>query len=68
MRSRVGQVVEECRSMIRSMNNIKLYFVKRSANMSAHELARVSHMYPDRSFDWRSVPINVRQCMMIDLE
>ncbi|XP_074327050.1 uncharacterized protein LOC141664988 [Apium graveolens] len=28
MRSRVGQVVEECRNLVRDVNNVKLYFVK----------------------------------------
>ncbi|KAL8097413.1 hypothetical protein AgCh_030516 [Apium graveolens] len=32
--------------------------VVRPSNMAAYELAHVSHMYPDREFDWRSVPIN----------
>ena len=67
MRSRVGQVIEECRKLVSDINNLKLQFVKRSANMSAHELARGSHMYPDRIFDWISVPINVKKCIQNDL-
>ena len=63
MRSRIGQVVQECREIIKEANNLKLYFIKRSANMLAHELAHVSHMYPDRSFDGSSVPVNVRDCI-----
>lgn len=41
------------------LNNVELYFIKRSANMAANELARASHIYPDRSFDRWSVPIKV---------
>lgn len=67
LRSRVGKIVDECREMISSGNNVKLYFIKRSANMSAHELARVSHMYPDRLFDWRSVLVSIRACILNDL-
>lgn len=67
LRSRVGKIVDECREMIYSGNNVKLYFIKQSANMSAHELARVSHMYPDRMFDWRSVPVSIRTCILNDL-
>ena len=63
MRSRLGKVVEDCREFLRNYNNVKLYFIKRSANMSAHELAHVSHMYPDRTFDWRSVPARVKHCI-----
>ncbi|KAL8157353.1 hypothetical protein AgCh_002161 [Apium graveolens] len=68
MRSRIGQVVQDCREIIKEANNLKLYFIKRCANMLAHELAHVSHMYPDRSFDWSSVPVNVRNCIQYDLE
>ncbi|KAL8098057.1 hypothetical protein AgCh_030989 [Apium graveolens] len=47
MRSRFGQVIEDCRRLRSHFNNFELYFIKRSANMSAHELAQVSHIYPD---------------------
>ena len=66
IRSRLGQVIEDCRDLIRS-NNFRLYFVKRSANMSAHELAQVSHMYPDRNFNWHSIPASVKLCIQNDL-
>ncbi|KAL8119408.1 hypothetical protein AgCh_016796 [Apium graveolens] len=66
MRSRLGKVIEDCRELSR-FNNIRLSFIKRSANMPAHELAHVSHMYPDRIFDWRSVPIKVKDCISYDL-
>ncbi|KAL8116144.1 hypothetical protein AgCh_022590 [Apium graveolens] len=68
MRSRLGKVIEECRVLIQELNNVTLYFIRRSANMSAHELAHVSHMYPDRIFDWRSVPVNVKNCILHDLK
>lgn len=67
MRSRLGQVIEDCRDLIRLNNNFKLYFVKRSANMSAHELAQVSHMYPDRTFNSQSIPASVQLCIQNDL-
>lgn len=67
MRSRLGKVIVECRSLVRELNNVKLYFIKRSANMSAHELAKVSYIYSDREFVWRSVPANVKHCISNDL-
>ncbi|XP_074374335.1 uncharacterized protein LOC141714732 [Apium graveolens] len=67
MRSRLGQVVMECRELIYELNNVKLYFIKRSVNMSAHELAHVAHMYPNRIFDWGSVPIVVKNCILNEL-
>ncbi|KAL8094911.1 hypothetical protein AgCh_036428 [Apium graveolens] len=66
MRSRFGRVIEECRKMVEDSNNTKLYFIKRSANRSAHELARMSHMYPDRSFDRSSIPVMVNDCILLD--
>ncbi|KAL8101079.1 hypothetical protein AgCh_033092 [Apium graveolens] len=44
LRSRIGQVIEECRQLVRDFNNFKLYFVKRSANVLSHELARFGLM------------------------
>lgn len=67
MRSRLGKVIEECRSLIIDFNNVRLYFIRRSVNMSTHELAHVAHIYPDRVFDWRSVPINVKACILNEL-
>ena len=67
MRSVLGKIIQECRKLISESNNVELYFIKRSANMAAHELAQVSHMYPDRSFDWSSVPVRVKTCILNDL-
>lgn len=67
MRSHFGKVIVDCRDLIRELNNIKLYFIKRTANMPSHELAHVAHMYPDRFFDWRSVPIKVKIFILNEL-
>lgn len=67
MRSHFGMVIEECRRHIYSTNNISLYFIKRSANMVAHTLARASYNHPGRSFDRWSVPIEVKNCIELDL-
>lgn len=64
MRSRLGNIIEDCRDLVSQFNNIKLQFIKRSANMEAHALARVSHMYPDRIFD---CSVNVKECILHDL-
>lgn len=45
MRSTFGLVIEECRRMLKKLNNIELYFIKQYANRSAHELACLSHIY-----------------------
>ena len=45
MRSVLDKVIKECRRLLIESNNVELYFIKRSVNISAHELAHVSHMY-----------------------
>lgn len=42
-------------------------FVKRSANMATHCLARASYSFPDRVFNRRDVPIEVQNCLLSDL-
>lgn len=46
-----GQVVEECRCLLKELNKIDLFFIKRSANMAAQHLARGSFSFLDRVFD-----------------
>ena len=48
MRSHFGVIVEDCRRLLSQSNNINLYFIKRSANMVARNLARVACFYSDR--------------------
>lgn len=66
MCSPFGLVVEECRQFFQGSNNIHLYFIRRSANEVAHSLARASHLYPDRSFDRSSVPVELRNSLLAD--
>ncbi|XP_074377018.1 uncharacterized protein LOC141718535 [Apium graveolens] len=68
MRTRLGQIIQDCRELIKKAHNLKLYFIKRSANMPAHELAHVAHMYTDRIFDWSSLPVKIRDCIQFDME
>lgn len=42
MTSPFGVVVEDCRKLIRNSNKVNLSFVRRSANMAAHFLAKES--------------------------
>ncbi|XP_074363465.1 uncharacterized protein LOC141704019 [Apium graveolens] len=67
MVSPFGRVIEACRAMLRDLNTVSLFFIKRSANVAAHELARVSYSFPDRVFDWRFVPIRVFNALKADL-
>lgn len=67
MRSHFGLIIEECRRLLSQSNKVYLHFIKRSANMVAHQLARESCFYPGRSFDWNSIPMEVKHCIELDL-
>ncbi|KAL8124124.1 hypothetical protein AgCh_011939 [Apium graveolens] len=62
-----GQVIQDCRKMLEDLNTVSLFFVKQSANMAAHELARLSYFFPDRVFDRISIPIGVKNVLRSDL-
>lgn len=68
MLSPFGRVVMDCRNLIQRLFTISLCFIKRSANMSAHELARVSYSFSDWVFDRSSVPVGVNVSLKIDSE
>lgn len=68
MVSPFGKVIMDCRNLLKELNIIELFFIKRSANMAAHELARESYFYPDRVFDKRSVPSRVDYALTVDVQ
>lgn len=51
MPSRFGEVIMEYRKHYQKYNNLKLYFIKRYANMTAHTLSRASYYYHNRTFN-----------------
>ena len=57
----------ECRSLLDNQNTTSISFIKRSANMVAHELARAAYSFPDRLFDRSYVPIDVAKTLDNDL-
>lgn len=64
MRSHFGQLVEECRVLMERLNNISLFFVKRSANTVTHKLVRESYDYSGRVFDRRSIPTKFKNVLI----
>ncbi|KAL1804932.1 hypothetical protein ACET3Z_028000 [Daucus carota] len=67
MRSHLGAIVEECRSLMKQSHKLSLSFVKPSANVVAHSLARESYNYSGRIFDRSSVPVGIQNCIDLDL-
>lgn len=67
MSSPFGAVVEECRRLVGNSNKVTLSFVRRSANMAAHFLARESCSHPGRVISRSDVPIDLNYVLMNDL-
>lgn len=56
MVSYFGSIVEDCRSMLKELPDVKLLFIRRSANRVAHHVARASYYVDDRVI--RSVDVS----------
>ena len=54
-----GCIVAECLSLLQSLSDVSIVFVKRSANMVAHELARFSCCGAERSWTLEDLPSSV---------
>ncbi|KAL8122007.1 hypothetical protein AgCh_018659 [Apium graveolens] len=67
IKSYLRLVIEECRSLLLRLNKITLFFVKRSANMVAHQIARESYFLSGRIIDRSSVPTSIQNCIALDL-
>lgn len=67
MRSPFGLVVEDCCKLLKRLHKVSLFFVKRSANMVAHYLARESYVCSGRIFNRSFVPIEIQNCIAMDL-
>lgn len=67
MSSSFGMIVEECRSKLSYLNKVSLLFIRRSANMAAHCVAKASCSFPDRVFDRGNVPIELNNVLLDDL-
>lgn len=50
-----GSIVEDCRVMITDLRSYSVYFIRRSANIAAHTIAREAYSLSNRE-EWFSVP------------
>ncbi|KAM6546971.1 hypothetical protein CsatB_027707 [Cannabis sativa] len=67
MISMFGQIVKASKDMLKVSNNVFIYFVRRSANMVAHNFARASILYPDCSFSLESVPTDLLPSLVTEM-
>ncbi|KAM6557738.1 hypothetical protein CsatB_004757 [Cannabis sativa] len=66
--SQFGCVIQECKAMLASLNDVYFCFVKRSANRVAHEFARASLLYPDCMFSMENIPTELLPVLVTDFE
>uniref|UniRef100_A0A803Q693 RNase H type-1 domain-containing protein n=1 Tax=Cannabis sativa TaxID=3483 RepID=A0A803Q693_CANSA len=66
MYSAFGLIVQDCKSLLDSMNNVSLRFVKRSANRAAHVIARQSQLFADRMFTKDDIPSELKVVLLSD--
>ncbi|KAM6568954.1 hypothetical protein CsatB_016939 [Cannabis sativa] len=66
MPSQFGLLVEDCRSILLSLNNVVVSFVNRSANRAAHSLARESCFLSDCTYNELNAPSFLYDIVMAD--
>ncbi|XP_062076043.1 uncharacterized protein LOC133780188 [Humulus lupulus] len=67
MHSTFGFCIDECRTLISSLHDVSLCFVKRSANRVAHHLARASCLNAGCSYSSASASSNLIDVILLDL-
>ncbi|XP_060960159.1 uncharacterized protein LOC133030999 [Cannabis sativa] len=68
MISSFGQVILECKKLLSDLKTVSVLFVKRLANMVAHNCARASILYPGCIFDMESVPFDLLPSLVADFD
>ena len=66
MDSYFGGLITECKGLWKDVKNIKILFVKRSANSVAHTLARALCLVADRSFRGGDFPPAILDVILKD--
>ena len=61
-----GRIIAECINICNSLPDVSVVFVKRSANMAAHELARFSCLVADRCWTGGDLPSCVSDVIFCD--
>ncbi|KAM6583826.1 hypothetical protein CsatB_010828 [Cannabis sativa] len=67
MISLFGSVIQDCKTMLASLNNVVISFVKRSVNVVAHSFARAARLYPDCTCSLETVPTELLPCLVADV-
>ena len=65
--SQFGDIISECRHLLTSLQNVSLRFVKRSANLATHAIARAYCSSDDRVFFSGDFPPYISDVLLHDL-
>uniref|UniRef100_A0A803P1R5 RNase H type-1 domain-containing protein n=1 Tax=Cannabis sativa TaxID=3483 RepID=A0A803P1R5_CANSA len=68
MISLFGQVILNCKKLLSDLKTVSVLFVKRSANMVAHNCARASIFYLGCIFDMESVPFDLLPSLVANFD
>ncbi|KAM6558077.1 hypothetical protein CsatA_027316 [Cannabis sativa] len=68
MVSLFGQIINECKQLMLELGQVSVYFIKRSANVVAHNFARASHLYSGCIFGLEDVPTNLLPCLVTEFD
>uniref|UniRef100_A0A803Q518 RNase H type-1 domain-containing protein n=1 Tax=Cannabis sativa TaxID=3483 RepID=A0A803Q518_CANSA len=63
-----GEIISDCKVLLTQVSNVSFNFVKRSANVVAHEFARASMLHPDRVFSMGNIPTELLPCVVAEFE
>ncbi|XP_060969989.1 uncharacterized protein LOC115713780 [Cannabis sativa] len=66
MLSLFGQIIDECKRLSSELKHVSIFFVKRSANVVAHNFARASILFPGCLFGMESVPTDLLHCLVTE--
>uniref|UniRef100_A0A803PDJ7 RNase H type-1 domain-containing protein n=1 Tax=Cannabis sativa TaxID=3483 RepID=A0A803PDJ7_CANSA len=62
-----GQVVKDCKVLLKELKSVSIFFIRRSANKVAHSFARASLFYHDCNFNMGSVPIDLLPFLVVEV-
>uniref|UniRef100_A0A803NKP8 RNase H type-1 domain-containing protein n=1 Tax=Cannabis sativa TaxID=3483 RepID=A0A803NKP8_CANSA len=62
-----GQVVKDCKVLLKELKSVSIFFIRRSTNKVAHSFARASLFYPDCTFNMGSVPIDLLPVLVAEV-
>ncbi|KAM6555080.1 hypothetical protein CsatB_015842 [Cannabis sativa] len=68
MTSLFGDVIKECQNLLVNLCGVTISFVKRSANLVAHEIARAVISYSDRIFSMGNVSTDLLPFLVAEFE